>query len=319
MQRIQGSRAARVRRVRWVHLLWPAVVLLLSAPLLVGWRTTTEHTATVLVVGLRDEGAHLDLEEQLRQEMNFSGPILVVAQPQCPPPLLCPPAAYYQSLGSWEVGDGSVAIGPHGDRLYNVTITRRDFGWWPAVGTAFLIPLVVALVYFGAEWVRVHVGHSSTRRVAGERGLGSRSGAGHGSAPNGHRSTEAGPEPQATPWLKGRQTAHPPPTAHAARTADLPAAHAPRTADVPAAPLPREAPRAVVPVHVDAAGLPEITELFAEGGHHGTARTHIDAAGGYAEFGELVLWVDNARPDAVTGVPGDAVRVIPLARNEIRH
>ncbi|MCC3332589.1 hypothetical protein [Nocardia abscessus] len=302
--------------MRWVHLLWPAVVLLLSAPLLVGWKTTTEHTSTVLVVGLRDEGAHLDLDEQLRQEMNFSGPILVVAEPQCFPPLLCPPAAYYQPLGSWAAGDGSVAIGPHGDRLYHVTITRRDFGWWPALGTAFLIPLVVALVYFGAEWVRVHAGHSSTRRVAGERGIEPRSGGGHGAAPNGRRSTEVGPEPQATPWLKGRQAVHPPPTAHAVRTADLPAPHAPRTADLPAT---REAPRAVVPVHVDASGLPEIAELFAEGGHRGTARTHIDAAGGYAEFGELVLWVDNARPDSVTGVPGDVVQVIPVARNAFRR
>ncbi|WP_174188545.1 hypothetical protein [Nocardia barduliensis] len=310
MQLIRGLRAARIR---WFLLAWLAVVLLFSTPLLVGWITTREHADTALVVGLRDEGTQLDIAEQVRRETGFSGPILVVVEAPCTPPEWCPPAAYYQSFGEWEAGDGSVAIGPNGDRLYSVTITRRDFGWWPAFATAFLIPPVLALVYAVAEWVRVRRAGSGARRTAGERGL--PPGGWRGPAIDGRPSS--GPQPRPTPWPHNPHPVNPPPQARAV-SADVPATRAERTADLPVAPVPPEAPH-VVPVHVDASGLSEIAQLYAVVGTRGTARTHIDATGGYAEFAEFVLWVDNARPDSATGVPGDAVQVVPLPRDGFRR
>ncbi|MEU1961724.1 hypothetical protein [Nocardia sp. NPDC019304] len=271
---------------------------------------------TALVVGLREEGTQQGLADQVRQETNFSGPILVVVEAPCTPPQICSPA-YYQSIGSWEAGDGAVAIDPKGDRLYYVKVTRRDFGWLPAVATALLLPAVLALVYSVTEWLRVRA-----RRQAAEREAALRAGCGRGPAPHDRPSTATGPGPRSTPWPNGRSPVHPP-LGRAVRTADVPAVHgvhspamrATTTADPPA---PSEAPRDIA-VHVDASGLPELAQLFASGDSHGIARTHVDAAGGYAEFGELVVWVDNADPDSRTACPGDRVRAIALRHNGLEH
>ncbi|MFE3188019.1 hypothetical protein ACFXHA_03365 [Nocardia sp. NPDC059240] len=66
--------------------------------------------------------------------------------------------------------------------------------------------------------------------------------------------------------------------------------------------------RRALAVHVDAAREnPEIRGILNQLQGQGAARTHIDESGGYAEFGDLVLWVDPVDRQGAFAAPGDPV------------
>lgn len=71
------------------------------------------------------------------------------------------------------------------------------------------------------------------------------------------------------------------------------------------------APPAVAPSSATPAGaLGDLTAVYARHRNVGRARTHIDATGGYAEFGDLVVWVALSSRQPGCLAPGSAVQVI---------
>ncbi|MBH0775963.1 hypothetical protein [Nocardia bovistercoris] len=279
------------------------MVFVLSAPLFVGWLAATEETSTVMVVGLRNEGEQATITDEVHRSLDFDGPTLVVVNPICVPLPQCVPARY-EELGRW-TADGDVTITRHGNDLYQVQVTRENFGYGPALTTAVGLPLGLALLYAAAERLRIR---RRDREQAIQRSVGSGADIEHDPPHSGVQHRAQAIRPQAPPRPEPPQR----PAQPRLRTEPEIETH---IAPPPPAPPPARS-RAPIPVRIDATGLPAAPEFFARVGAEGIARTHIDADGGYADFDDVTLWVEIAHAGSTVGLPGDRVRIIAPASNQ---